>query len=126
MAKKVMIVDDEESVRYTVSTILGTEGYGVVAAKNREEAFEKLKEEPVDLILLDVMMPGMRPIDFINKLKTNEKWSKIKVAYLSVVTFTEESKQGMIDKGVVVDYITKPFDNKELVDKVKEMIGEPA
>ena len=122
MAKKIMIVDDEESLRELVIAIFTPEGYDVVAASSGQECLEMLKKEKPDLILMDMMMPGMSGRETTEKIRANPKTKDIKVAFLTVARFSETGK-GTLDKLNCVEYITKPFDNEELVGKVKKIIG---
>lgn len=115
--KVVMIVDDEDDIRETVSNILEKEGYEVKVAKNADEALEKYKEKPKpDLVLMDIMMPGTPVKKVVPKLKT-------KVAYLSVVRTSEAEKEELLKSKNVKDFIQKPFDIKELVKRVKKLVG---
>lgn len=117
MPKTIMVVDDEPDNRKTVETVLKNEGYEVITAENGDDCLEKIKVQQVDLVLMDIMMPGTPVKDIIPKLKT-------KVAYLSVVRTSEAEKENLLEIKNVVGYIQKPFNIKELVKKVKEFVGE--
>jgi CheY-like chemotaxis protein len=118
--KKVMIVDDEASVRISVRLVLETEGFKVSEAKDADECWKKLKSgETPDLILLDVMMPGMRPVDLLKKLGDDPKLKKIPVIYISAIMGIKKSSADV--KGIV-DSIEKPFKNEELIAKVKKAL----
>lgn len=123
MPKKVMIVDDEESLIELVSAVLEQEGYDVLTAMNGEEALEKLKTAKPDLILLDMMMPGMSGREVCARIRENPKTKNLKVAFLTVAKFSESGK-GVLEKMKVLDYITKPFDNEDLVRRVKKLVGK--
>ena len=115
MAKTIMIVDDESDIRDTVKTVLEKNGYLVVTAVNGDDCLEKLKQEKPDLILLDIMMPGMLVRDVVKKVKG------IKIAYLSVVRTSDAEKENLLRSKNVVGFIQKPFDIDELVKRVKEL-----
>jgi len=118
---KIMIVDDESSVRVSVKMVLETEGFEVDEAKTADECLMKLdKGEIPDLILLDVMMPGMKPIDLLEKMQQDPNYKKIPVIYASAVTGIEEGSKDV--KGIV-DAIEKPFKNEVLIEKVKKALN---
>ena len=117
MVKTIMVVDDEEDIRSTVKTILEKEGYNVVTAVSGDDCLEKLTEQKVDLILMDIMMPGTPVGKIIPKIKN------VKIAYLSVVRTSEAEKEDLMKSKNIVDFIQKPFDISELVKRVKKLIG---
>ena len=123
MGKKIMIVDDEESLIELVRAILEGEGYEVISAMNGEEALEKLKTVKPDLILLDMMMPGMSGREVCERIRKNPKTKDLKIAFLTVAKFSEAGKD-ILKKMNVADYITKPFDNEDLVRRVKKLVGQ--
>ncbi|MEM5812698.1 MAG: response regulator, partial [Candidatus Aenigmatarchaeota archaeon] len=115
--KKIMIVDDEESLVELVRAIFGQEGFEVISAYSGAECLEKLKTEKPDLILMDMMMPGMSGRETTEKIRKNPKTKDLKIVFLTVARFSEVGKDSL--KGLnVLDYITKPFDNKDLVKRV--------
>ena len=120
MAKNIIIVDDEPHVLKAVEMSLMGQGYDVSTAKNADEALRMIDGE-TDLILLDIMMPGMRPVDLLKTLK--QKKLKVKCIYLSAVTFTDEKKKEMVKDGMVEGFIQKPFEPDDLLKKIKKAIG---
>jgi CheY-like chemotaxis protein len=120
--KKVMIVDDERNLRELISAILEPEGYEVIQAEDGEDALEKLKTIRPDLILLDMMMPGMSGREVCEKIRANEKTKDLKVVFLTVARFSELGKEEL-KRLKVLDYITKPFDNNDLIKRIKKIIG---
>ncbi len=122
MVKKVMVVDDEASLLELVKAVLGQEGFKVIAVTNGPECLEKLKEVKPDLILMDMMMPGMSGREVTEKIRANPKTSSIKIAFLTVARFSDVGKKKLEEMNIV-DYITKPFDNEDLVRRVKKLVG---
>lgn len=112
-----MIVDDEPDIRETVKTILKKEKYNVISANSGDDCLEKLKKEKPDLILMDIMMPGTPVKEVVKKIKN------IKIAYLSVVRTSEAEKEELLGQKNIVDFIQKPFDIKDLVKRVKKIVG---
>ena len=117
MSKTIMVVDDEGDVRETVKTVLEKEGYSVITAISGDDALKKWTKQKPDLILMDIMMPGTPVKDIIPKM------TGTKVAYLSVVRTSEAEKEDLMKSKNIVDFIQKPFDIKELVKKVKKLVG---
>ena len=119
--KKIMVVDNEPDIVDLTRTVLELGGYNVVTARSGEECLRKLEEEEVDLVLLDIMMPGMSGWDVFNRI--NKKSSRIKVAFMSVLEISEKRKQVLLEEGLA-DYIMKPFDKDTLLDRVDRILAE--
>ena len=123
LTKKIILaIDDEESIRIALNELLTVSGYSVKLAENADVALEILKKKKPDLMILDVMMPGMKSVDFIKKVKSNKKYKSIPIIHLTVVAVSMAEKISMKKKGLVVDYITKPFDIDDLLDSIKRVI----
>jgi len=120
---KIMIVDDEPNLVELVTAVLEQEGYEVIPATSGQECLEKLKKIKPDLILLDMMMPGMSGRETCEKIRASPKTKDLKVVFLTVARFSEVGKD-VLGKMDVLDYITKPFDNKELVNRVKKALAK--
>ncbi len=119
MAKKIMVVDDEPDVRTTVQTVLVKDNYSVITAVNGDDCLKKLKvgKDPA-LILMDIMMPGTPVSEIIPKIK-----SSIKIAYLSVVRVSEAEKENLLGQKNIVEFIQKPFDVNDLLERVRKIVG---
>lgn len=122
MAKTILIVDDEENIREVVSAILEPEGYKIITASDGADCLEKLKTLKPDLILLDMMMPGMSGREVCEKIRANPKTKGLKVAFLTVARFSESGKEELKKLGII-DYITKPFENADLIKRIKKVVG---
>ena len=117
--KKIMVVDNEPDIVDLTRTVLELGGYNVVTAYSGEECLRLLEKEKVDLVLLDIMMPGMSGWDVFNRI--NKKSIKIKVAFMSVLEISDRRKQVLIEEGLA-DYIMKPFDKDTLLDRVDKIL----
>lgn len=115
--KTIMVVDDEPDIRATLKTLLESNGYAVVAAMNGDDCLKKLKKVTPDLILLDIMMPGIPVKTLISKIKG------IKIAYLSVVRVSETEKEDMMANRNIVAFLEKPFDIDGLLKTIKKILG---
>lgn len=118
---KILIVDDEPSVRITLKAVLESEGYEVEEAKDADEGWTKTKMSKPDLILLDIMMPGMRPVDLIKRIKDNSMLKNTKIIYVTAVSGVKKAAES---EGDVFATIEKPFKNEELLAIVKEALGQ--
>lgn len=115
-----MVVDDEPDTVKLMSFILKSEGYQISTAYDGKECLKKLERERPDLVLLDIMMPGMSGWDVFEKIKKKHK--KLKVAFVSVVEISPERKQALVNDGLT-DYINKPFTKTELLERVKSILS---
>lgn len=120
MKKTVMIVDDEADIRESIKTVMEQEGYNVEIAENGEQFLEKLEKSKPDLVLLDIMMPGMTTKDILERLKA--KSNKVKIAFLTFVRLSGNEKRELLGMANVVDYITKPVDVDDLRKRVKKTL----
>jgi len=114
-----MIVDDEESMVELVKSILEKEGFDIIIAYSGKECLEKLKKVKPDLILMDLMMPGMTGKEATRKIRENPKTKDLKIVFLTVARLSEVGKKEL-EELKVLDYITKPFDIDDLVKRVKK------
>jgi DNA-binding response OmpR family regulator len=117
--KIIMVVDDEPHILDLVKVTLGDE-YEFVEAREAEEVFEKVKEHKPDLILLDIMLPGMDGFQICQRLRSDPATRDVVVAMLSAKKEDHDILTG-IDVGAVA-YITKPFNPYELQEKVRELL----
>ena len=118
--EKVLIVDDEEHIVELLQFNLINAGYKVITANNGLDALKKVKEHKPDLLLLDLMLPGMDGLDVCKEIKRDKETSKT-----SIIMLTAKSEE--LDKilGLELgadDYITKPFSIRELLARVKAVL----
>ena len=119
MAKKVLIVDDEPDIRSSVGQILEVSGFEVIEAENGKDCIEKLQQFSPDLVLLDIMMPGMSGWDVAAKLKDDPKWNNIPIIFLTAKGDTMSVGMGNLASE---DYIVKPFDLVDLKTRVEKVL----
>jgi two-component system alkaline phosphatase synthesis response regulator PhoP len=113
----VLVVDDEPDLVVLLEEHLTHEGYEVVSATSGMQAISKAREDHPDLILLDVMMPGVSGFDVCNILQDYPETASIPVIFLTAVAETKRKVMGL-NLGAD-DYITKPFDLHELAARVQ-------
>ncbi len=126
--KRILIVDDDPMIRSLVQAILEGEGFQVVAADDGPKGIEILDAEPrpinFDLVVLDVMMPGMNGLDVLTRMRIHPHTQK-----LPVVMLTGEDKAEDIMAGYSVGadyYITKPFTRQQLLYGINLVLGGQA
>jgi DNA-binding response OmpR family regulator len=121
MAKSILCVDDDLAILEFLKDILGSEGYDIYVAPSGEQGLELARLRKPDLVILDVMMPGMDGFKVGYKLKTNPETENISIIYLTVMD-DRESKDKAENIGAK-DYLTKPFDPKNLIESIYKVIG---
>jgi DNA-binding response OmpR family regulator len=117
---KILVVDDNQDNLKVVSSLLKERGYKIALALDGYSALKVLENENIDLILLDIMMPGMDGFEVCRRLKENEKLKEIPIVFLTAVADTEDIVEGFRLGGV--DYVTKPFRMEELLARVNTHI----
>ena len=120
--KKIMIVDDEVDLVETVRFPLEMEGFNVMVSYNGEDALNKAREESPDLIILDLMLPKLDGYKVCRLLKFDEKYKHIPILMLTAKTQEKDKILGM-ETGAD-EYITKPFEMEDLLEKVKTYLNK--
>jgi len=113
----ILIVDDEAAGRETLEMLLAGQGYNLASASNGPEALEKAEELTPDLILLDVMMPGMGGFEVCQRLRADPILAEVPVIMVTALDDRNACLQG-IEAGAD-DFVTKPFDRTELRARVR-------
>ena len=113
----ILVVDDQTANLQTVGTLLSTMGYDVMSATSAEQALQRLSAKLPDLILLDLMMPGVSGLDLCRRLKSKPQWEAIPVIFLSAAGEVPVITAAL-DAGAV-DYVTKPFHRAELLSRIR-------
>lgn len=114
MPERVLVVDDDAQMTKAVTNALRARGYDVLTASNGETALDVITEEELDLVLLDLGLPGMEGHEVIRRLRA---WSELPVIVVSVRDGQEE-KVAALDAGAD-DFVTKPFGIKELLARMR-------
>ncbi|HUU64970.1 MAG TPA: response regulator [Dehalococcoidales bacterium] len=115
---RILVVDDEEVVRDLLQRTLTEAGYDMTTAVDGEEALSAVSQGEVEVVLLDIKMPGMSGIEVLGKLTTD--WPNICVIVVTAVVDTQTAVEAL--KMGAYDYITKPFNRDNVVRKVQEAI----
>ncbi len=112
MSSTILIVDDEYSGRETLQSVLESEGYNLIMAENGPQAIEKAKALLPDVILLDVMMPGMTGFEVCERIRNDPQVAEIPIIILTALDDRESLLTAL--KAGADDFISKPFDRFEL------------
>lgn len=118
--KNVFIVEDEEDILELLRFNLEREGYSVSSATNGEDALNAIKESLPDVVLLDLMLPGVDGLEVCRKLKRNEK-----TAETPIIMLTAKGEESDIVTGLELgadDYIAKPFSMKVLIARLRNVL----
>ncbi|MFH1047088.1 MAG: response regulator [Patescibacteria group bacterium] len=117
----VLHVDDEADILQVVQTLLTSEGFRVTSVDNGAAALQLLKQQPFDVVLLDIMMPEMSGWELYSRAVKIR--ADIKVIFMSVLEASPQRISELREYGVR-DYITKPFDADDLLARIKKVISE--
>jgi len=119
--KKVLIVEDEESLLKLESILLTTKGYDVRGVANGRAALEALEQELPDLVLLDVMLPEMDGFEVCRRIKTSPRTAHIPVVMLTAKKTAEDMSKG--DEVGADRYITKPFKSAMVIETMEQLLS---
>lgn len=120
MSNKILIVDDEPNIVVPLQFLMEQNDYTVDVAYSGEEALESISRWRPDLVLLDIMLPGMDGFEVCQIMRLNEAWRDIKIIFL-----TAKGRDVDVAKGMVLGadaYIIKPFSNTEIIAKVRALL----
>jgi CheY-like chemotaxis protein len=115
---KILIIDDDIIAQNMLRSTLSGAGYSVIAALNGDDGIGKAAQEQPDLIILDIMMPGMDGADVASFLKTNPETATIPIIFLSSLITKKGERTGAKDN--TTTYLSKPFNKDELLTEVKK------
>ena len=124
MSTTILIADDEPNILISLEFLMKREGFTVLLARDGQEALEVLRRERPRLVLLDVMMPRKTGFEVCQELRQDEALKDTLVLML-----TAKGRETDVVKGLALGanaYMTKPFSTRELVQKVRELLGPAA
>ena len=121
---KVLIVDDHDIVRETITYIIRESGFMAEGVSSAEEALEKVAQEKPDIIILDVLLPRMGGLEVCARLRKNPDTRDIPIIFFSAQKCQDEIIQGM--PGAPIEYIEKPGDIEYLLKQIIKLVGGKA
>ncbi len=119
--RKILIVDDDAFIRRPLEFILQQEGFAPLTAVSGEDGLAKIEGERPDLIVLDVMMPGMDGFDVCRRVRTDPRFSSIPVILLTAKG--QESDCGAALAAGATEFMSKPYSPSELLRRVREILA---
>jgi DNA-binding response OmpR family regulator len=122
ISKKILLVDDSETILEMERMILQQDRYDVVTARDGQEGVTKALELKPDLILMDVIMPGLDGFAAVRRLREHPGTSRVPIVMVTSKAEAESMETGY--ESGCSDYIIKPIDRMELVAKVKNLLGD--
>lgn len=119
---KILVVEDEESISQLIGMVLSSGGFNNVKfASDGVNAFNMVEQWLPDIVLLDVMLPGMDGLTLCKHIKNNPRFNSVKVIMLTARRLEEDVLQGF--ENGAIDYITKPFSNKVLLARIRAQLS---
>lgn len=120
MRARVLYVDDEDALRFLVREQLSAEGFDVVVAEGGPAAMECMREQAFDVVLLDILMPGMDGFSVLKEIKKLPKRPRVIMltGVNEISTALASLKQG------ANDYVTKPYDLKDLISCIHRVLAK--
>lgn len=123
MKKKILIVDDEPNIVVPLEFLMTQHHYDVQTAETGEQAMDLIVNWKPDLVLLDIMLPGMDGYEVCRKIRQHKALNPIRIVFLSAMARAVDIAKGMgLDAD---DYITKPFANDTVVEKINRLLSSP-
>lgn len=120
--RKILLIEDEKIIADLIIPKLSRAGFEVVEAIDGEEAMERLKEDGISLVLLDLLLPGLDGFGFLNRIKKDPALHTIPVIILSNLGQNEDVKKGL-ELGAAAYLIKAHFTPDQILKKVEDTIG---
>ena len=121
MSKRVLVAEDEPNIVAALEFLLRRGGYEVEVAGDGAQALAMIERAPPDLVLLDVMMPGKSGYEVCARIRERPEWRRMKVIMLTAKGRDADEQKGL---GAGADlYVTKPFSTRDLLEKVRTLLG---
>ena len=124
MAAKILIIEDEKAVREMLCFTLKNNGFEILEAEDSNSALDALRENEINLILLDWMLPGKQGIEISSIIRSSSEIKDIPIIMLTAKSDESDKVLGL--ESGADDYVTKPFSPKELVARIKALLRRTA
>ena len=118
---RILVVDDEPHIRRVLSVVLEGRGYEVMMASDGLQGLDELGNDAVDLVILDLMMPGANGLEILSKIRTDPRRSDTPVIILTAKG--QDTDRDAALAGGANDFLTKPFSPKKLIARIDEILG---
>jgi DNA-binding response OmpR family regulator len=120
-SRRILVVDDEPHIRRVLSAILGSRGYEVMMASDGTQGLDEFGAQQVDLVILDLMMPGASGLEILSKIRTDPRRADTPVIILTAKG--QDTDRDAALAGGADDFLTKPFSPKKLLARIEEILG---
>jgi CheY-like chemotaxis protein len=124
MGKTIMIVDDEPDIQESFRQALEYEGYKIEVAGDGSEFLKKVKDINPDLVLLDVMMPGIGTTEILEEIEKDDSTKDLKIIIITVVRFSQEDFNSIKKRKNIVDVVNKPVKKDVLLEKIRKNLKD--
>ncbi|MDP7150986.1 MAG: response regulator [Paracoccaceae bacterium] len=121
MGKSVLLIEDEPNIIEAISYILSKDGWRVASHSNGATALDEISRRAPDVVILDVMLPGKTGFEVLRDLRNEDGLAHIPVLMLTARGQTKDRE--LAEKVGATHFMTKPFSNSEVLDKVRAMVG---
>ncbi len=119
--KTILVVDDEEDIRFVLEARLTAAGFRVETAANGMEALSRIRSSPPDLIVLDLMLPGIDGFGICGMVKRDQRFSRIPVVMLTARVQPNDRKTSA--RLGADAFVAKPFQAEELIGRIRELLN---
>jgi DNA-binding response OmpR family regulator len=123
MAKKILVVDDDQLLMKILKINLEADGYEFIDAYDGDEALEKIRNNKLDLLVLDIMMPKVDGWQVAKEVRANPEIRYLPIIFLTCKGSEEDQKRGREEFGAE-KYMVKPFSPEELLNAIKEVLSK--
>lgn len=118
---RILVVDDEPHIRRVLSSILAGQGFDVITASDGLQGLEMMEASDVDLVILDLMMPGANGLEILSKIRTTP--GKTETPVIILTAKGQDTDRDAALAGGANDFLTKPFSPKKLIARIHEILG---
>jgi len=115
----ILLVDDEPNILLALEFLIQQKGFNVVKASDGSTGIQQARKHQPDIVILDVMMPGLDGFAVAKAIRNDENLNDTTIIFLTAKGTTQDRREGYSSGGEI--YLTKPFDNQELVDIISEV-----
>ncbi len=122
-ATRVLVVDDHATNLRLITGVLESQGYSHLTADNGEAALKMLEQEPFELVLLDIQMPGLSGTEVAKRIRANPKTSSLKLIAVTALAMPGDREE--ILRAGFDGYVAKPFKIPELLEVVRAVLTQP-